>query len=382
MSKKDRMLEHITNNVNWFLNTNTSIEVIPYYSLSNSVFSRAKDYIATSYVDKEDVVCLVSTSILEPGKSGILFTTDAMYCKSWGILTTKYENYYFCHEYAEFDLHNDFHENRMKELMEDLNQISIDEDEDKQVQGIIDKAVDAGKKVGMVALGGMALLDLITSFSDGLVSNNNNQIANEISKLENSDNVEVAHVMPFYKNYIPLLAEFGNECEMTIEDDNEMSEEVARKILGLIRDILVELYSDALKMLEISPEDEEYEKCNEWLVFWAMLFGDNELFREQYPSELLKDMPEVWDGIINNMEELLEDEWEDSFADEVHSFANAVLCNTAEMLELMQVSELDDEFIQKAQKLMESNRNALESLADVLDEATDFLSNMLGCNGD
>ena len=53
MSKKDRMLEHITNNVNWFLNTNTSIEVIPYYSLSNSVFSRAKDYIATSYVDKE-----------------------------------------------------------------------------------------------------------------------------------------------------------------------------------------------------------------------------------------------------------------------------------------------------------------------------------------
>ena len=93
MSIKDRMLNHISNNVEWFLNTDVSVEVIPYYNMTNSVFSRAKEYLVTGYVDFDDVVCLVSTSILEPGKSGILFTTDAMYCKSWGLLTTKYQNY-------------------------------------------------------------------------------------------------------------------------------------------------------------------------------------------------------------------------------------------------------------------------------------------------
>ena len=95
MSKKDRMLNYISNNVKWFLNTDTSVEVIPYYDMSSSVFLRAKEYLVSGYVDFDDVVCLVSTSIFEPGKSGILFTTDAMYCKSWGLLTTKYHNNYF-----------------------------------------------------------------------------------------------------------------------------------------------------------------------------------------------------------------------------------------------------------------------------------------------
>ena len=103
MSKKDRMLDHIKNNVNWFLSSDASVEVIPYYNMSSAVFLRAKKYLVSGYVDEDDVVCLVSTSILEPGKSGILFATDAMYCKSWGLLTTKYHNYYFSYDFAEFD---------------------------------------------------------------------------------------------------------------------------------------------------------------------------------------------------------------------------------------------------------------------------------------
>ena len=44
MSKKDRMLNFISNNVKWFLSTDSSVEVIPYYNMSSSVFSRAKEY--------------------------------------------------------------------------------------------------------------------------------------------------------------------------------------------------------------------------------------------------------------------------------------------------------------------------------------------------
>ena len=88
MSKKDKMLNYISDNVKWFLSTDSSIEVIPYHKMSNAVFARAKQYLVSGDVKFEDVVCLVSTSILESGKSGILFTTDAMYCKSWGGLLT------------------------------------------------------------------------------------------------------------------------------------------------------------------------------------------------------------------------------------------------------------------------------------------------------
>ena len=72
MSKKDRMLSIITNKVNWFM-TKSSFEVIPYNELPQSVFNRVKEYFASD-AKYEDIVCLISTSILETGKCGVLFT--------------------------------------------------------------------------------------------------------------------------------------------------------------------------------------------------------------------------------------------------------------------------------------------------------------------
>ena len=61
----------------------------------------------------EDVVCLISTSIMEQGKTGILFTTDYMYSKSWGSFTKACKNWIYSSYAAEFDFINDFNEERI-----------------------------------------------------------------------------------------------------------------------------------------------------------------------------------------------------------------------------------------------------------------------------
>lgn len=126
MNKKDKMLAHITNNVRWFMTT-SSLEVIPCYELSASVFSRVKQYIAED-VEYSDIVCLISTSILDTGKSGVLFTVNHVYSKAWGILTGNYQNSIYASDWAEFGQFNEFKEDRMKEIMDDLAEIAIEED--------------------------------------------------------------------------------------------------------------------------------------------------------------------------------------------------------------------------------------------------------------
>lgn len=375
MSKKERMLNHITNNVKWFLSTDTSVEVIPYYDMTNAVFSRAKEYLVSGYVDQDDVVCLVSTSILEPGKSGILFTTDAMYCKSWGLFTTKYHNYYFGYEFAEFDFHNDFYEDRMKELMKDLNDISVDEDENEQRTPIFDIA----KKVGPAAvLGGMALINVWAVLGDGTVARNNNTIANEMAKLANSNDPETVNAITISKKFILLTSQFVDTCEKAREEGDEISEDTCYSVISFFNDLLLELYSQTLDNVDISPEnEEEYIRFSNWLGFWSLMFYDNEQFRETYPIKLLEDMPEFWDAIISIMDEILEDVWDDSFSNVVYGFAETVINNSVEMVELMADSDWDDDFLENMSKIVESNNQAVKSLRNVLDSATDYLNELL-----
>ena len=378
MSKKDRMLDHISNNVKWFLSTDSSVEVIPYYSMSSSVFSRAKEYLVSGYVDFDDVVCLVSTSILDPGKSGILFTTDAMYCKSWGLLTTKYHNYYFSYEYAEFDFHNDFYENRMKELMKDLNDISIDEDENEQLNKKINDVIEMGKKVGTAALGGMALLDILSALGDSVVSQNNDKIASEIAKLENSDNQETVNAITIYKEFIPLMNRFADICEKAGNEGDEMNEETSYEMISSLNDLLLELYDQTLQNVDISPDkEEEYERFGNWLRFWALMFYDGNQFREAYPIDLLEEMPECWGVVVDLMDEILEDEWEESFSDIVFDFADKVISNSTELLELMSSSDWDDDFVEAVGEIVESNNQAVKILEDALNRATDYLMDLL-----
>lgn len=378
MSKKDRMLNYISNNVKWFLNTDTSVEVIPYYDMSSSVFLRAKEYLVSGYVDFDDVVCLVSTSIFEPGKSGILFTTDAMYCKSWGLLTTKYHNNYFSYEFAKFDFHNDFYENRMKALMKNLNDISIEEDETEQLNKKINDVIDMGKKVGAATLGGMALLDILSSIVDNVVSQNNDKIANEIARLENSNNQETVNASTIYKDFIPLMNDFANVCEKAGNEGDDVSEETSYEMISSLKELLLALYDQTLDNVDISPEDaDEYSRFGNWLGFWALMFYDGDQFRESYPIELLEEMPECWNAVIDLMDELLEDVWEDSFSNRVYGFAESVVSNSTELMELMESSDWDDDFIESMSEIVESNNQAVKDLEDALDRATDFLNDLL-----
>lgn len=377
MEKKERMLNHITKNVKWFLSTNTSVEIIPYYNMSYEVFSRANECLVSGYVEFEDVVCLVSTSVLEPGKSGILFTTDAMYCKSWGLFTTKYKNYYFSYEYAEFDFHNDFYEDRMKEMMEDLNDISIDEDENEIYIKKFNEIIDKGKKIGEVALGSMALIDILSTIGDNLVSQNNEEIANQIAGMENANNQENVAIM-IYEDFIPLVNRFIRVCEMAAEEGDDISDETYYAGISALNDVLMELYLQTEDYIDVSLDDEEeYTEYVNWIQFWALMFYDDVQFNEIYQIEELEEAPEIWDEIINFMDGMIEDDWEELFSNKVYDFATTVINNSCEILELLADSDWDDEFEDRMNEIVESNCQAVKSLRDVLDRATDYLYDLL-----
>ena len=364
MSKKDRMLDHISNNVKWFLSTDT-FEVIPYYNMSNSVFNRAKDYIVSGYIDFDDVVCLVSTSIFESGKSGILFTTDAMYCKSWGLLTTKYHNYYFDYDSANFDFHNDFYENRMKELMKALNDISVDKS-------------NVGKKIGMAALGGAFLLDILSSIGDAAVSQNNDNIAEEIAKLENSNDQQTVDAITIYKEFIPLINQFANIYAKVDKEGDDISKETYYKIIDSLDDLLYELYEQTTENVDISPEDdEEYTRYANWLAFWALMFYDGDQFRESYHIKLLEEMPEWWSTIVELTDGILDNEEKDSLSYATNVFAETVINNNIKSLELMSSSDWDNDFFESMSEIVETNNQAVENLETVLDSITDCFTDLL-----
>lgn len=374
MSKKERMLEYISNNLKWLLSTD-SFEFIPYYSMSNTVFSRAKEYLVNGDVVLDDVVCLVSTSILELGKSGILFTTDAMYCKSWGIFTKKCRNHYFNYEFAEFNFYNEFYEERMKGLMKDLYGVSIDENKCEKSNQKINNLIDIGYKVG-AALGG--LLDIVSYIGDEVVSKNNGKIIHEISNLENSSDDETINVIKFYKEFILLINQFSNVLELALNEGDDICEETSYAVLLSLQGVFLVLYDQTTENIDISPEDyEEYILYSNWLIFWALMFYDGEQFREAYPIELLEEMPEWWSVMLGLMDEVLEDVWEGSFSGTIYEFAETVINNNNEALELMSCSDFDDEFINSMSNIVESNNKAVKFLEDVLNRATNYLNDQL-----
>ena len=127
-NKKERMLNHIQNNAGWFM-TASNYKVIPYTELSTNIFNTAKSNFAWD-ADYDDVVCLISTSIWEDGKCGVLFTTKNVYTKSWGgPFTSSYKNPLSKGYSAEFSNNvNEFNTSRMREMLWDLYTIAQEED--------------------------------------------------------------------------------------------------------------------------------------------------------------------------------------------------------------------------------------------------------------
>lgn len=379
MSRKDRMLSHIINNVNWFMTT-SNFEVIPYYELTSKDFNRAKQYFASS-AEFSDVVCLISTSIMDIGKSGILFTTDYVYSKAWGgIFTGSYKNWIYSSFIAEFDVINEFNTERMKELMSDLADIGIEENDREKVNDTIKKVENFGKVMGTAALVGMTIIDVLSRISDSLVSQNNQVIADEVSQLGDSETSTTCG-MEIYNNFIPLinsLIDFLAEQDDVQEDDIE--EETALELIKKVNDILIELYNQTLENTDISLEDsEEYSKHCEWLTFWAMMFCDSELFKETYQEDILQEMPDIWEAISQIVDEFTEDiegPWEDVFSDTLYDFGEVVLDNI-KSFGLMSESEIDDDFIESMNKIIESNNTATKALKNALDVVTEFFLDIL-----
>ena len=179
MSMKDEMLKYIVKNVNWIMTTNESVEVIPYDELQDSTFRRVKQCFASD-AKKEDVVCLISTSILETGKTGVLFTTNYVYCKAWGPLTKSCKNR-ICRNadsFAEFDWYNEFDTGRMKRMMVQLNEIAMDAQKEESFNETIETVSNF---VDTLVAGSRFVTNLLSALNDENVTQKNEEIKKLLS---------------------------------------------------------------------------------------------------------------------------------------------------------------------------------------------------------
>lgn len=126
MSKKERMLE-VVKKYKHLLEINLSCEFIEYYNITDSTLSTIRSCFSGD-IQLEDIVCLISTSIFEDGKCGIVFTTDCIYSKSWGLFSSVYKNYYSLSFESDFGSMADFNHNGMIFIMDLLENISLEED--------------------------------------------------------------------------------------------------------------------------------------------------------------------------------------------------------------------------------------------------------------
>jgi hypothetical protein len=141
LDKKNRMLNHITNNIRYFMKNPPTLEVISFNDLSKTDFITAKESFAYN-ARYEDVVCLISTSVFETGKSGILFTTSYVYTKAWGIFTEAYQNSIYRSEQARFGNNSDFSASRMREIMSDLSKTDGEQVVDELLGYALNKLFD------------------------------------------------------------------------------------------------------------------------------------------------------------------------------------------------------------------------------------------------
>lgn len=96
----------------------SSATMIPAYSLSTDDINRINHYFQTN-LNSDDIVCLVSNSIMNTGKSGAVFTVDGFYYKGWLSRQVSFEFYF---SYDTFDNNYDiFYVNSLREVMRQAN---------------------------------------------------------------------------------------------------------------------------------------------------------------------------------------------------------------------------------------------------------------------
>lgn len=233
--------------------------------------------------------------------------------------------------------------------------------------------------MGTGALVGMAIADLFTHISDSIVSQNNERISNETAQLQQNPDPLLDSAMEIYNPFIQLIITFAKSAP---EDDgpDEIDVETALNYIDSLNDILMELYNQANKYLDISPDDEEYQKYIQWLEFWSLMFFDSDEFDNKYRQiSALTDMPEMWDVIAKSMDSILENDegWDEQFSDILYSFGATIYDNLNSVLELMENPSFDEDFVESMNEIIASNNQAVYTLEYALDRATDYLLSLL-----
>lgn len=143
--------------------------------------------------------------------------------------------------------------------------------------------------------------------------------------------------------------------------------------------VLISLYNQIIEYKDNDEDDDEaYIEYLSRIDFWALLFNDADQFREKYSTAILNDLPDLWDGIMELVDLILEDEeWNQSFSGIVYEFADHVSDNLENLYELIQTYEAEDEYEEQVQEIIDSNNEYVCKLLDALDQATDYISSFL-----
>lgn len=123
MDNKQEMLDCITGYVPALMNA-SGYSIIPYYNLDNNTIARIKEYFSYD-ISGDDIVALISTSVMDPGKTGLVFTTSTVYTRDWGFFPDTDENWYWDADDATFSSSNDFEVYVLQLIMKDLFDISM-----------------------------------------------------------------------------------------------------------------------------------------------------------------------------------------------------------------------------------------------------------------
>lgn len=103
----------------------STAQLIPTFSLTNEDLDRINRYFQTN-LDFDEIVCIVSNSVLNIGKSGVVFTKDGFYYKGWMSFQI-YHEYYFSYDSFVND-YNIFNKNLLREIMRNANEFIVIEE--------------------------------------------------------------------------------------------------------------------------------------------------------------------------------------------------------------------------------------------------------------
>jgi len=319
---KEKMLYYIRNCANTVIKGSNNI--VPYNKMTQSHFQSIKKHI-TSNVNIEDIVCLISTSILDVGKTGALFTVDGVYVKGWGIMTKTYYCSYSEVANANFGGVTDVNKEQMCNLMKKLEEILSDEkkkiNKEKKINnfiGIMETVIDVGEKA----------INLIGRFNSRIKAVSNEDSKIKVNKNSNQNIPKDEERMRYGLEQYQLFQDKAEKMKKILERANHVSAENENETTLFLIDFIdgsmemidfligeigtkkrkwSNLESDLKNIItdDVLSNTLEYAK---WLNFWGLIFHPKTSFEIYYPNEPVCGSAELFNDIFISIDQLLYNE--------------------------------------------------------------------------